>query len=96
MNILADRPHAYIFFLLIRYLSLTTEKPPKTTTSAASLKLDPQWLELLHLRFNCALTDRAIARKMGLSDRTSYYCFRDRAIAIRNRIAEFIALIAQI
>ena len=70
MNILADRPHEYIFFLLIHYLSLTTEKPPKTTISPASLKLDPQWLELLHLRFNCALTDRAIARKMGIRDRT--------------------------
>ena len=92
MNILADRPHAYIFFLLIRHLSLTTEKPPKTTTSPASPKLDPQCLELLHLRFNCALTDRAIARKMEISDRFLYHCFRDRAIALFSIYWDFLLI----
>ena len=49
---------------------MTTEKLPQTTTCSFSLELDPHWLELLRLRFEHGYNDRAIAQKMGLTDRT--------------------------
>ncbi len=41
---------------------------PQTVKSRP--ELHPRWVELLHLRFDEGLTDKAIAKRMGSSDRT--------------------------
>ena len=69
MNTFAPPAHIQIFLYLLRYFSSTTE----TLCSNADVfysELDPQWLELLRLRFESGYNDLAIAQKMGLTDRT--------------------------
>lgn len=63
--------HPQIFLLILRYLYWTkedsVERSPITTPTT---QFDPQWVELLRLRFEFGFNDKAIAQKMQLSDRT--------------------------
>ena len=56
---------------LIRYIDLAMKGLtylPQTIKS--TLELHPNWVRMLHLRFEYGFKDRAIARMMGISDRT--------------------------
>ena len=67
-----ERSHYQILLLLYRYLSSITKIPasPSAIAITSSNEFDPQWLELLRLRFEHGYNDRAIAKKMGVTDRT--------------------------
>ena len=69
MNILI-RSHIQTFLLLFRYFSSITQTPTSPSAIASVDKFEPRWLELLRLRFEHGYNDRAIALKMGVTDRT--------------------------
>ena len=64
------RSHIQILLLLFRYFNSTTKTPFFSSAIDSVEEFDPQWRELLRLRFEYGYNDRAIARKLGVSDRT--------------------------
>ena len=84
MNTCPKRSHYQILLLLYRYLSSTAEIPASSNTIASIDEFDPQWLELLSLRFEHGYNDQAIAKKMGLTERTirNYWIKLQKALNI--------------
>ena len=74
MKIFSNTPYTPRFLPRISHLSLAANKPGETV-SPSPLKLDPRWRELLRLRFEHGYNDQAIARKMGVKNRTIRNCW---------------------
>ena len=66
----ASRSRIQLFLYLLGYIHSIAKTPSFASAIASIERLDPQWLELLRLRFEHGYNDRAIARKLGVSERT--------------------------
>ena len=98
MNTFPVRSHYQIFLFLLRYFSSITETPALKDAIASFDEFDPQWLELLRLRFEHGYNDLAIAKKMGLTDRTirNYWARIRHALNISNHPDEDVKVLIQL
>ena len=69
MNTCSPITHIQIFLFLLRYISSVIEISNVDNIISVD-EFDPQWRELLRLRFEHGYNDKAIAKKLGLTDRT--------------------------